>query len=136
MCQRIDKKFNKPCRLVTAFCGFTGATAAEGLLGGALVTVLLASVLDCVSFFFGWGWELVTLSDDSESELLSELPEDAEPPELFELAELSDFCGCTGFATIGNVTKTVLNLYFGFFYGVSYRYISQVLVKRLIKSRR
>lgn len=39
------------------------------------------------------------LSDDSESVLLSVLPEDAEPPELFELAELSDFCGCAGFVT-------------------------------------
>jgi len=44
------------------------------------------------------------LSDDSESELVSELPEDAEPPELFELAELSDFCGCTDFVTIGDNT--------------------------------
>jgi len=103
MHQRIGKKFNKPCRLVTAFC-FTGATATEGLLGGTLITVLLVSVLDCVSFFFGWGWELVMLSDDSESELVSELPEDAEPPELFELAELSDFCGCTDFVTIGDNT--------------------------------
>lgn len=42
--------FTAPCRLVTAFCDFTGATAAEGLLGG--ITVLL-SELDCVSFFFG-----------------------------------------------------------------------------------
>lgn len=41
----------------------------------------------------------MTLSDDSESVLLSVLPEDAEPTELFELAELSDFCGGTGFAT-------------------------------------
>jgi len=49
-----------------------------------------------------------TLSDDSESELLSELPEDAEPPELFELTELSDFCGCTGFVTTGNnISKTI-----------------------------
>lgn len=38
------------------------------------------------------------LSDDSESELLSELAEDAE---LFELAELSDLCSCcVGFATV------------------------------------
>jgi hypothetical protein len=82
------------------FCGFTGATAAEGLLGGTLaVVVLFANVLlDCISFFFGRGWELVTLSDDSESLLLSVLPEDAEP-ELLELAELSDFCNWTGFAT-------------------------------------
>lgn len=36
------------------------------------------------------------LSDDSESELLSVLAEDAE---LFELAELSDLCNCVGFAT-------------------------------------
>lgn len=49
------------------------------------------------------------LSDDSESELLSELPEDAEPPELFELAELSDFCGCTGFATTGNDTSKTMS---------------------------
>jgi len=43
----------------------------------------------------------VTLSDDSESLLLSVLPEDAEP-ELLELAELSDFCNWTDFATTKN----------------------------------
>jgi len=53
----------------------------------------------------------VTLSDDSESLLLSVLPEDAEP-ELLELAELSDFCNWTGFATIkSSRQKSLLNLY-------------------------
>lgn len=57
------------------------------------------------------------LSDDSESVLLSVLPEDADPPELFELAELSDFCGCVGFVTINNIVYVknfiihFLNLY-------------------------
>lgn len=44
---------------------------------------------------------LVILSDDSESELLSELAEDAE---LFELAELSDLCSCAGFVTANENT--------------------------------
>jgi len=52
---------------------------------------------------------VVTLSDDSDSLLLSVLPEDAEPPELFELAELSDFCGCAGFATAKQYNTYVKN---------------------------
>lgn len=46
------------------------------------------------------------LSDDSESELLSVLAEDAE---LFELAELSDLCNCVGFATAKVIHMLVIN---------------------------
>lgn len=99
---QIGKKncISKPCRFVH-FCVFIGATVADGLLDATVF-----NILDCVSFFFGCGWELVTLSDDSESVLLSVLPEDADPPELLELAELSDFCDCAAFAT--NVTNNVM----------------------------
>lgn len=51
----VDKKLyiDKPCRLVTVFCDFTGATAADGLLGGTLAIGFV--LLGCVSFFFGCG---------------------------------------------------------------------------------
>lgn len=55
----------------------------------------LIVVLGWVSFFFVCGCGLVTLSDDSESVLLSVEAEEPDPAEqLFELAELSDFCDC------------------------------------------
>lgn len=80
-----------PCRFVH-FCGFTGATVAEGRFGGTFVVAPIV-VLGWVSFFFTCGCGLATLSDDSESVLLSVEPEEPDPAEqLFELAELSDFC--------------------------------------------
>ena len=58
-----------------------------------------AELPEVLCFFFTCcGCGLATLSEESESELLSEEPEEPEPPEPpepdFELAELSDFEAC------------------------------------------
>lgn len=95
------------CRFVH-FCGFTGATVADGRFGGAFV-VAVTVALGWVSFFFTRGCGLATLSDDSESVLLFEEPEEPDPAEqLLELAELSDFCGCADFANKPDTTNLLL----------------------------
>lgn len=86
------------------FWGLTAATATDALFGGKLLVALAPpELLFCFFFTACWGCGLATLSDESESELLSEDPELPEPPEpseqLFELAELSDFEGCWGLVT-------------------------------------
>lgn len=74
--------------LFVFFCGLTAATATDGLEFVLFVWL---------SFFLIGGWELGELSDESESELLSDDPDEPEPPppeapeSLFELVELSDF---------------------------------------------
>lgn len=82
------------------FSDFTAAAVGAGLF----VATLLVDFEQLLSFLFGWG--LATLSEDSESELLSleredlellELLELAEAPELFSLAELSDLTTWDGF---------------------------------------
>lgn len=78
------------------FCGLTVATDAVVLFVVVFDTGVGLGV-GWGSFFFGWGWGLASLSDDSESELLSDDPDDPEPPdppELLELAELSDLANC------------------------------------------
>lgn len=77
------------------FWGFTVATDVALLLFAVLDTGVGLEI-GWGSFFFGGGSGLGSLSDESESELLSVDAEDPEPDpaELFELAELSDLANC------------------------------------------
>lgn len=82
------------------FCDFTEETEAFFFTA---FDVDVALGVGGGSFFFTGGCGLAGLSDDSDSELLSEDAEEPVPDaELLELAELSDFAICL-------VTKPVIN---------------------------